>query len=256
MIFSEKNTAWDFYETTPEIAILPLACFEPHSPHLPLGTDMFLMSAIGKAVAERMAEDTFLMPVWPYGTSGHHAGETGVMYLEFETLWHIVRDIAVSLNEHGIHKVVVLNNHGSPMATTIKPIGNFVVKTAVRQLNYEVPGISAIWVQPFAAGRMRLIELFESAANELHVGAVERSLLMHLLPDEVWETPTDFAPEVRTAFLDYRRFAKFSPQGVWGKPSEATREKGSEVMDIVVEETAEYIRVTYEKLRQLAENNG
>lgn len=251
MKLSAFNTAWEIRENKPEIALLPLACFEPHSQQFPLGTDSFLMSAIGRGVAERLSQSTLLLPLWPYGTSGHLSGQAGVIYLDFKTLWHVVRDMAVSLNERGIHKIVVLNNHGSAMTTTTVPIGNFVVKTAVRQLNYEVPGIKAIWVQPFSAGRDRLMTLFESAGSELHVGAVEISLLMHLLPDHNWAIPEDFVPDVSPAYLNFRLLSEFSPGGVWGKPSEANPEKGREALEILIEETANYIDNTYQQLEAL-----
>lgn len=252
MKLSERNTAWDFKENPPEIGILPLACFEPHSENLPLGTDAVIMSAVGKGVDERLAEPSFLLPLWPYGNSGHLSGQSGTIALEFLTLWHVVRDLAISLHERGIHKVVVLNNHGSAMTTTTKPIGNFVVKTAVRQLNYEVPGLSAIWVQPFAAGRERLAELFESAQEECHVGAVELSLLQHLLPDREIEVPADFVPEVDPAYLHFDLFTKFSPNGVWGRPSEASPEKGEQALAVLIEETTRYIQETYQQLAELS----
>lgn len=256
MMLTVNHSAWDFKDVKPEIAVLPLACFEPHSKYLPLGTDQFIMSAIGKAVAQKLEETTFLLPVWPFGTSGHHAGQPGTVHLGYETLWHVVRDVAFSLHERGIHKIVVLNNHGSAMATTTKPIGNFVVKTAVRQLNYEVPGIRTIWVQPFAAGRDKLSELIASAKEEIHVGAVELSLLKHLLPKNEWEEPQDHVPNVDSTYLEFGPFRKYSPNGVWGKPSDANRAKGTDVMKIVVDETVRYIQETFDHLAEIKEDRG
>ena len=42
MLLSPKNTAWEFIMHPPQIAILPLACQEPHSPRLPLGADQLI----------------------------------------------------------------------------------------------------------------------------------------------------------------------------------------------------------------------
>lgn len=253
MILTENNNAWDFDKHHPEMALLPLVCFEPHSDDLPLGTDSILMNAISRGVAERLEETTFLLPAWPYGTSGYLSGQPGVISLDHETLWHVVRDIAVSLNERGIHKVVVLNNHGSAMTGTIKPIGNFITKTAVRQLNYEEPGIQAIWVQPFSAARERLMELFDSAADELHVGAVELSLLMHLVPEKSWPIPEDFVPDMNPSFLQFKPLAHFSPNGVWGKPSQADAQKGATALEAIIDGTVKYIQKTYRQLEKLSE---
>lgn len=245
------NTAWDFKAEPPEVALLPLACFEPHGPHLPLGSDVLLMDAIARRVAERLKARTFLLPTWPLGTSGHHARQPGVVYLDFETLWAVVRDAVTALYEHGIPRVVVLNNHGSALTTTSRPLGNFIVKTAVRQLNYEIPGLTAIWVQPFAAARQALSALFSSACEEVHAGAVETSILMHLLPEHVGPLPPDYVPEVSPAYLDFTPFHNLAPGGVWGRPSEAAAEKGAQALEAVVEATVAYIERTFAQIAQL-----
>lgn len=130
-----QNSASEFVSAPPRIAILPLACYEPHGPHLPVGTDVIMMNEIAQRVASQMKTSTFLLPTWCFGTSIQHAGQDGAVYLKFGTLWAVVRDIVVSLRDHGIDQVAVLNNHGSAKTTTSRPLGNFIVKTAVRQLN-------------------------------------------------------------------------------------------------------------------------
>jgi creatinine amidohydrolase len=246
-----QNTAWDFKAEPPAVAVLPLACFEPHGPHLPINTDIILMTAIARRVAERLQAPTFLLPVWPLGTSSQHAGQPGVVYLGFETLWAVVRDVVTSLHEHGIHRVAVLNDHGTALTTTTRPLGNFIVKTAVRQLNYETPGLTAIWVQPFAAAREALSTLFNSAREEVHAGAVETSILMHLAPEGVGPFPPDHVPALGPAYLDFTSFQKLAPGDVWGRPSEASAEKGAQAFEAVVAATVAYIERTFEQIADL-----
>ena len=250
-MLTSANTAWDFLSTPPALAVLPLACFEPHGPHLPLGTDEIIMSAIAHHVAASLSAPTFLLPTWPYGTSGHHAGEAGAVSLSFETLWAVVRDTVTALHEHGIHQVAVLNNHGSAMTSTTRPVGNFVVKTAVRQLNYETPGLTAIWVQPFAAAAAELRGLFASAGQELHAGAVETSLLLHLAPECVGPIPEGHVPDLGLAHLDFAPFAQLVPGGVWGQPGEASAEKGRQALGAMVAATSAYIERTFAQIAQL-----
>jgi creatinine amidohydrolase/Fe(II)-dependent formamide hydrolase-like protein len=252
-MLTSNNTAWEFLATPPELAILPLACFEPHGPHLPVGTDEVIMTEIARQVASQLAVPAFLLPAWPFGTSGHHAGDPGAIYLSFETLWAVVRDTVTALHEHGIHKVAVLNNHGSAMTSTTRPVGNFVVKTAVRQLNYETPGLTAIWVQPFAAGGEALRDLFPSARHEIHAGAVETSILMHLTPDWVGPLPEGNVPDVDLAYLEFAPFKKLAPSGIWGRPGEGSAEKGKQALQAVVAATVDYIERTFAQLAQLKE---
>ncbi|MFN2134459.1 MAG: creatininase family protein [Candidatus Promineifilaceae bacterium] len=246
-----RNTSWDFKNKRPEIAILPLAAFEPHGPHLPVGSDLIIMDAIAQAVAERLSGSVFLMPTWPLGTSGHFAGEAGAIYLGFESLWAVVDDLVHSLHGHGIRQVVVLNNHGAARTTTTVPLGNFIVKTAVRQLNYELPGITAIWVQPFSAARTVLAALFDSAGEDIQAGAIETSILLHLLPELVGERGPDHEPGYGSALLNFTAFRNLAPDGVWGRPSEATAERGAQALTAAVEATAGYIEKTLAQLAQM-----
>lgn len=246
-----QNTSWDFKANKPDLALLPLAAFEPHGAHLPLGSDLVIMDALARAVAERLPGNIFLMPTWPLGTSGHMAGEPGAVYLGFETQWAVVTDLVHSLRQHGINQVAVLNNHGSARTTTTVPLGNLIVKTAVRQLNYELPDMTAIWVQPFAAARAALATIFASAQEEVHAGAVETSILMHLAPDLTGKPGPDHVPGFGNAYLNFTAFRNLAPDGIWGRPSEATAEKGLQALEAAVEATVEYISNTLAKLAEL-----
>jgi creatinine amidohydrolase len=251
MMLTWQNTAWEYKAHPPQIAILPLACLEPHGSHLPIGTDRIIIGEIARRVAERLDTLTMLLPTWSIGTSGHHAGEVGAIYLKFETLWAVVRDVVTSLHEHGVHQVAIINNHGSAMTGTTRPIGNFIVKTAVRQLNYETPGLTAIWVQPFAAARAELANLFPSAGSEVHAGAVETSLMMHLAPDLASTAQTDYIPAVAPSYLDFAPFDKIAPSGIWGKPSETSAEKSARALALIVQATSSYIETTFRQLREI-----
>ena len=224
MMLNWQNTAWELKEQPPQVAILPLACLEPHGLHLPAGTDQFVVSEISIRVAAELSIPAFLLPTWPFGTSIKEAGKAGAISLGFETLWAVVRDIVLSLYEHNIRYVVVINNHGSPAASTAMPVGNSIVKTAVRQLNYETPGLSAIWVQPFAAAREALVAIFPTVGRD--VGVVESALLMHLVP--AWMTKV---------MDDERR--------------DATAEKGLLALEAIVKATVTYIENSFQRIAQM-----
>lgn len=226
MILTWQNTALEFKEQLPHIAILPFANLEPHGPHLPIGTDRIIVSEIARGVAAHLPASTFLLPTWSLGTSIQHAGQSGTISLGFETLWAVVNDIVLSLYEHSIRKVVVINNHGSPKTSTAWPSGNFIVKTAVRQLNYEHSGLNAIWVQPFAVGRQALKDLFPLADQDIHEGEVEISLLMHLAPTLVSLSPGQVDKAI-------------------------TAEKGKSAFDAVVHATVEYIEYSFNQISQM-----
>ncbi len=249
-MLTSENTAWDF-NPAPQIAILPLACFEPHGPHLPLGTDMILMSAIAEKVAAHMANLTFLLPTWPFGTSFIHDPHLGNISLSYSTLWAVVRDVVSSLQAHGIRQVVVLNNHGSVLDTGSRLTSNEIVKTAVRQINYESPDLIVIWVQPFSAARKELQTVFNPVSQDLHAGAVETSLMLFLAPETVGEIPDNFSLSQVPGMFDYVSVEKYAPEGVWGSPREAAAEKGKQSFEIIVDATVKYIEGTFSHLSEI-----
>ena len=251
MNLTSRHSACDFKESPPHAAILPLACLEPHGLHLPIGTDQFIVTEIARRAAGLLSFPTFLLPTWPLGLSMQHTGQAGTVSLGFETLWAVVRDIVLALHEHDIQHVAIINNLGSPATSTARPIGNFIVKIAVRQLNYETPGLTAIWVQPFSAGRKELKELFSSADQDIHAGAIETSILMHLAPALVGPLPPDNAPEFHSAWMDNTYSFPIAPDEVWGKPGESSAEKGKQALDAVVNATVEYIEHSFAQLDQI-----
>jgi creatinine amidohydrolase len=244
-----RHTSFEIRDVAPALAILPLAAVEQHGPHLPLATDLVLMDALARRVAEALPEPTFLLPTFPYGTSLSQAGFAGTLWLTADTLYDVVRDVVESLHVHGIERTVVVNNHGVPDGTTAMPHGNFVVKTAVRQLNYDHPDHSSIWVQPFAVARERLRAIFGAdCAGDVHAGLVETSILLHLRDDLVQRKARDFTPAVGREYLDIVAFADLCPDGVWGRPEQATAEQGAAAFTAAVDSTVEYIVTS---LRQL-----
>ena len=171
-----------FTADPPQVAILTLACLEDHGNQLPAACDEIIMAEISRRVAGQIPYTSFLTPVWPYGMAPEHKDLSGAISLRFETLWWVVRDMAQSLYDHGIRQIAVINNHGSCGLPSALPYGNSIVKTAVRQLNYEVAGITAIWVQPFRAARNGLENLFGGAVE---IETVEKAILDYLAPDHM-----------------------------------------------------------------------
>jgi creatinine amidohydrolase len=248
-VYTLENTSAELEQGRPELAILPLAQHEPHGPHLPVGTDGIIVGALASRIAGRLEEPVFLLPVWPVGTSGPHRGQPGTVSLEPETLWAVVADIAASLEAHGIRKLVVINGHGLPTMFGARPWGSPVVKTAVRQLNYEHPSLTAVWFQPFALAGPVLRGVFPT--GDIHAGDLETSVLLYLAPELVRGSAPDFLPDQPPSYLEFAPFASLSPTGVWGRPSQASAEKGRLAVEAAVRASVEYINWTLGFLGQV-----
>lgn len=252
-MLDHQNTTFEIEAAGPHTAILPLATIERHGSHLPVGADWMIVDAIARRAAETLGAGFYLLPTLPYGTSANQGGASGTLWLAPLTLMHAVRDITEALLDQNIHRVVVINSHGGAGESTVKPLGNYVVKSTVRQLNYDHPDLHAIWVQPFTVARDELLGLLPSAAEEVHAGALETAVLLHLQADRVKGKGTDHVPSLSKEYLDYLPFSQISPSGVWGHPSLATASLGEAVLAAAVRGTVRYVR---ESFAQLAEMRG
>jgi creatinine amidohydrolase len=97
-----------------DIAIIPVGSTEQHGPALPLDTDAFEADQFAQAVAERLwpRVKTVVTPLVSYGVSPHHMPFAGTVTLRAETLIDLVVDIGLSLSNHGVKRIVVMNSHG------------------------------------------------------------------------------------------------------------------------------------------------
>jgi creatinine amidohydrolase len=250
-MLDHRNTSREIREARPSLAILPLATIEQHGPHLPLATDLIVVDAIARDVARELPETTYLLPTFPFGTSIAQSGFPGTVWLGTQTLARVVRDVVEGLRVQGVSRVVVIPSPGGPGESPVKLRANAIVKTAVRQLNYDYPGLDAIWVQPLTAARQELRAIFEAAGEDVHAGEVETSLLLHLRPDLVQGSAEDCTPAVGRECLDFVPFVSLCPGGVWGRASLASAEKGARAFAAAVAGTVRYVVETLAQLEQV-----
>lgn len=117
------------------VAIVPVGSCEQHGPNTTFATDAFRAYNFSKLVAERMGNKVVVFPPVNYGLSLHHMDFPGTVTLRVETLMHLLEDIAISINAHGIKKVLFLNAHG----------GNYpALDGAIIDLK-QTHGIEAYW---------------------------------------------------------------------------------------------------------------
>jgi len=113
MVFELSDMTWweaeeKFKET--RLAVFPVGSVEQHGLHLGVGADWIQAWEISRRVGEKTG--ALVLPVMPYGVSGHHKEFPGVMTLEPATLQRVVYDILRSLSRNGIERVVFMNGHG------------------------------------------------------------------------------------------------------------------------------------------------
>ena len=226
----------------PSIAVLPIGSIEQHSRHLPLGTDWIAATALAHRVAREL--DAYLLPALPVSMGRCHKPMAGTVWLRPMTLAVAVMDIVRSLAASGIHQVVIVNGHG----------GNFTLEVAARELNLAHPELTVLL--PPMSLRSSGPPIFETAGMEVHAGESETSVMMAIDASLVGDDRVDYIPSVGREFLDYAFVGAISPEGVWGKPSLATREKGQRAFDARVHTLVEYVHETLDRVARLKGRAG
>jgi len=214
-------TADEITRKNMELAIIPLASIEQHGPHLPVGTDWYIASALGKRVAELTGG--FLIPAFPVSTCREHMGKMGSVWMDHDVLYTMLKNILLSLKEQGFRKALILQCHG----------GIFVAGPLVRHIN-------ATCNPAFMAALIDICNVFgllhdrglAETSTEIHAGEIETSLMLHIAPETVkMEMAEDYVPQAPRAYLNYGSIFRASPNGVWGEPTKATAEKGKAMLE-------------------------
>jgi len=88
--------------------------------------------------------------------------------------------------------------------------------------------------------------LTQGLSDQRPAGESETSVMLAIDPTLVGDDRVDYIPPVGREFLDYAFIGALSPDGVWGKPSLATREKGQRALEARVRALVDYVRETLE----------
>lgn len=214
------------------VAVLPTGAVEQHGPHLPMGLDIWLATAVASAAAADTPSFRVCEPL-PYGSSAHHRGFAGTMSLRPETFIAVLVDLAEGLWQDGFLPVI-LNGHGGNRAAIQVAIASLGPRGVVSAgfSYFDLIADVATAVLPDAAG------------GTGHACALETALMMHVCPDTVradlvpagttppgWPDPHLYASP---AVSVWRPFEEIRPNGVIGTPSDATPEAGKRLFDAAV----------------------
>lgn len=229
------------------IAIVPIGATEQHGHHLPLCVDRTLCTAVAEraaVAATRRGRPTVVTPTIAVGYSPHHMSFPGSLTLRAATFTAVATDMATSLSHHGFRRILLLNGHGGN-ANLLRATAQGLrfeqgVKVAVASYwDFALDRIAS-WRRSEPGGINHACELETSLMAALHPELVQMDAAEDVLPDRsrfVSGDLTESGP-VTTA----TPFEEMSPTGAIGRPSLADPDRGRELLDLIVEEVATYLR--------------
>ncbi len=232
------------------VALLPIAAIEQHGMHLPLATDVIIgeyivTQALGcfDRPASTRTPSLFVLPTQTVGTSTEHAAYAGTLSLAPETLIATVEAMGQSLARAGIRRLVVFNSHGGNTAA---------LDIAALKLRAQ-HGLRVVKATYFKFGTPPGLGFSSELDQDLHAGALETSLMLHIKPDWVRLDQIPFSPTAGRAATGslvapegtapYAWLAEdFGPNGTAGQPSRATAEAGKQLLDHFIDCLSRIIR--------------
>ncbi|MFW5955965.1 MAG: creatininase family protein [Halorhabdus sp.] len=227
-----------------DTVILPLGATEQHGPHLPLGTDTRLATALAERVAHRLG-DALVAPALPIGPSEEHTGFPGTISPSVDTLTRLLRDTVSSFEAQGFERVVILPGHGGWF-----PVVDAAYPELARETTIDVIAVSG--VERFMDLLQEGLEAAGIDVDEpvVHAGASETALLLAIDPDLVSdEFPRGHTGPVSATTLFSEGIEAYDENGVLGDPRKATSAAGEVILEHVAKSHAEYVRAEVRELR-------
>lgn len=214
-----RQTAPEVDAASPDHAVLPVGSFEQHGPCLPLATDTVVASLIAGEVAE--AYGLFLLPPVPVSCSHEHHSWRATVSVSPAVLAAYVTGICESVTRSGFRSLVLVNGHG----------GNYVLANVVQEAG-ALGRRMALFPAKEDWKKARLDAGLDTTDHQdMHAGELETSVLLHAAPDLVRAGfgSADHLADDRRDLLT-TGMAAYTENGVIGKPSRASAEKGKAVL--------------------------
>jgi creatinine amidohydrolase len=243
-MFAGDLTINEIAEKGFDIAYFPIASLEQHGPHLPLTTDIIVSQALSEKISSNL--NACMFPVQPFGTNYEHAGDRFSIGLDALLIYGMVLDIAREFKRQGFKKLVI--HQGSPGLRVLYPL--------TRHLN-ACEGIKTVILKPFEL--LSAMDGILSTAGNVHACEIETSLMLYIDEKSVVKDKMqniDFVPDVPIKYLDFKPLTAICPNGVWGNPSFATKEKGRILFEQGVDICTRHVAAAFDFMDAIGDYTG
>ena len=223
------------------IVIIPVGSIEQHGPHLPVGTDAIIATAIARKTAERLVQSGIPAVVTPtvwMGISAHHMMFPGTVAVGHNVFSDLLYQLCTCIKHHGFLRVVLLNGHAGNDSS---------LKVAVSEIN-RMMGRPVFVMTYWDTARRELQDILEDQKTIRHACEAETSMMLALKPELVGPFtgltgPDQPDPEELTSGVAYtfRTFEHRTKIGVIGNATSASKEKGERILNVLTENLSKFL---------------
>lgn len=236
-----------------QVVVLPVGSTEQHGHHLPLDVDTRLASAVALEAARRDSASMLVLPAIPYGYTHHVMDYPGTVNVEPSTFVSFLLDITQSIAYHGFRRIVIVNGHGS---------NHPLVEQVGRQTNLRTNALclTLSWWNLIAGYWNDEVRTSVNPGGSAHAGELETSMYLHVdgdavrvdriegdLPDYMalpggsrWQSVDLTGGSGPATIVEWT--STYTRSGAFGRPQEATAEKGRLVFERAVTEFGAMVR--------------
>jgi creatinine amidohydrolase len=221
-----------------EVAVLPWGATEAHNRHLPYGTDTIecdhVAAESGRLAWERGAR-VLVLPSVPFGVNTGQREIPFCLNMNPSTQALLLADLIVTLQAHGVRKLVILNGHG----------GN-----DFRQMIRELQPRTTVFLCTLNWYSCVSPATFFDEPGD-HAGELETSVMLHIAPRFV-RPLGEAGPGTARSFVVTglregwawapRQWVQVTDDTGTGNPSAATTAKGLKFFTAVTERVAAFIK--------------
>jgi creatinine amidohydrolase len=216
--------------------VLPVGATEQHGPHLPLGVDVFLPTAVCERVARALGG--IVAPTIAYGyksqpRSGGGQAFPGTTSLCLQTMVLVIRDVIHDLGLHGVRRLAVINGHYENTPAIVEGID-----LAQRELRRDgVADMVLLRLDYWDFVRRETLDrLFPAGFPGIdleHASLLETSMMLLVRPDlvEMAKVPSDGPAKFPTYDRNPVRLGLVPASGVLAVAAGATAESGRLLME-------------------------
>jgi creatinine amidohydrolase len=229
------------------VVVIPTATLEDHGYHLPIDTDVRLVTAIAERAVAASEGKALLFPTQVHGYTPHHMDFPGSVTLRWNVFVEALLDQGRSLCHHGFTRILFVNGHGSN-----QPLVDIAARLIGVEHRDAVCG-SCFYLQS-KRGKATIAEVRDSPSpgGMAHACELETSIYLALEPDlvqmdkAVREIPDWDSEHVWLDWSDgplsvWPHWSGLSRSGVVGDASVATAEKGVKLLAAAVDEIGAFI---------------
>ena len=205
------------------VIVIPIgAAAKEHGPHLRLKNDFILAEYLKRRVLA--ASNAVIAPTVTYHFYPAFVEYPGSTTLRLETARDLMVDICRSLARHGPRRFYALNT-GVSTLRALKPAAEILAAEGILLRYTDLLAVMGPVEKTVARQE-----------GGTHADEIETSMILYMDPAAVdmSKAVKDYRPGTGRLTRDPKGEGTYSPSGVWGDPTLATREKGEKVVEALV----------------------